>query len=276
MSSDVKGIWPGNLDTNVGNAPDDIWMSEVAGKSKKDASVSPNDGIMKDATVQKYIKGMKEAFGTWKTDTIAGRIAHAQAVIDGVTTEAKLPSLPIISDADLDPRSKLTIENAVFDSRNWRMIVRADLLARPSLSAADAASLAGTIFHETRHSEQEFNILRYVEPSGWRYGGITAPASVVKLARANPLSSDSAIGIQAKTMYENMYGLGSARRTQILRELSSSTQGYNQTVQRYGAASSQAMFSRSTMMSSHDAYQAFPEESDAFSAGNKIINQWKR
>ncbi|UOD29379.1 hypothetical protein INH39_28895 [Massilia violaceinigra] len=160
---------------------------------------------MRDDIVENYLKAMKDTiFRTWKTDSVSKRVENMQLVIADRTKAGKLPRLTVDADSDYLPSRKLTNANGQFEPDRWRMVIRADLVERNSVSKENAMAFPGTLFHETRHSEQRFNVLRYVEPNGWRFPGVNAPKHAVNLAR--PPNSDSAARIQAKYMELDGHG----------------------------------------------------------------------
>ncbi|NHZ42754.1 hypothetical protein [Massilia aquatica] len=155
------------------------------------------------------------------------------------------------------------------------MVIRADLSEGNSVSKENAMAFPGTLFHETRHSEQRFNVLRYVEPNGWRFPGVNAPKHAVDLARTSPPNSDSAARIQAKMMNESVYGTGRARRAQVMAMMDQTGSASNQAVPSHGVESPQAEAAWFEHSPWYDAYRELPEEADAFKAGTKVGLMWK-
>jgi hypothetical protein len=62
-------------------------------------------------------------------------------------------------------------------------------------------------------------MLRYKEPTGWRFPLSDFKDDVVKMARANPLDARTVDGMAAKGYYESMYGLGRTERMQTFTAL---------------------------------------------------------
>ena len=269
---------PGNEGTHAEDVQNNDALSLAANvANSQDANRHlPSDGIMQDKFLQGFIKAMKDkVFATWEKDTVEQRIANANSVIDSLTREAILPQLVLRTDTSPGELKKLTRENAQFEMRRWTILARADLFARGPLSAEQEKELAATLVHEIRHSEQIFNILRYVEPSGWRFHGFAVPKHIVELARARPLNSSSELGARTKELYESTYGLHRAKRNQIMAKMEDAEESYQAAVKRYGRGSQQARTAEVERNAWHDAYLNLPIESDAFAAGQKLNQIWE-
>ncbi|MBC3930227.1 hypothetical protein [Undibacterium curvum] len=125
-------------------------------------------------------------------------MSNAQTGANDLTDSAQLPRVELTNDVTLPDKQKLTSENAVFEGRDWQIKIRNDLLTRASLSSREAEQFAETLFHEVRHSEQTDDMLRYKEPTGWRFPLSDFKDDVVKMARANPLDARTVDGMAAK------------------------------------------------------------------------------
>jgi hypothetical protein len=137
---------------------------------------------------------------------------------------------------------------------NWRMDVDSALLTSPTLSAAQASSLADTAYHEGRHAEQWYAAAQSqaaASPNPATSGPAVAtslgmPASVGNAAAANPRPANSSPNAVLGQAVAGSVVTRGAQRNATLR----------------------AVLADPTNPTKYARYQALPEEKDAFRTGD--------
>ncbi|MCI0464065.1 MAG: hypothetical protein L0Z62_44590 [Gemmataceae bacterium] len=137
---------------------------------------------------------------------------------------------------------------------NWRLDIDSGLLNSPTLSPAQASSLANTAYHEGRHAEQWYAAAQSqaaASPNPATSGPAVAtslgiPASVGNAAAANPLPANSSPHAVLGQAVAGSVVTRGAQRNATLR----------------------AVLANPTDPTTYARYQALPEESDAFRTGN--------
>lgn len=106
-----------------------------------------------------------------------------------------------------------------FTETTWEMQVNPDILAG-DVTHNELGDVARTFYHEARHAEQIFNILRLLagqrKPKVFALHKTGALAEIVDLAYENPLAPDTPQGISAQGQYDYMYGKHEDKRDQII------------------------------------------------------------
>lgn len=138
-----------------------------------------------------------------------------------------------------------------FDSQNWQMNVDPTAFGDGKMqNAADAADAANTVYHESRHTEQWYQMAQMRAGLGDSADQLTSsmrvPADVAAQAAANPTLQCDASEAQAEQNYDSVYGTGKAHRDQVL----------------------------TTTPMNQGQYCALPEEADAWSTGAEVSNSY--
>jgi hypothetical protein len=134
-----------------------------------------------------------------------------------------------------------------FGFSNWQMKV--DPAAFDDSKMVDpvlAADAANTVYHESRHTEQWYEMARMRAGLGDSSDQLSStmgiPANIAAQASANPMVQCDATEVQAEQDYDSVYGAGATNRNQVL----------------------------SNTSTNHAAYCALPEEADAWRTGAEV------
>jgi hypothetical protein len=120
-----------------------------------------NVGVATRATVggdspSKYVSGTLAALGKQQTIGLGAFVTAQTKIIQTALAEHKVYSTPLVAEPLSDPATR-----AHFSPVSWRISVNSNSWPDP-LSRDEAIELAGTIYHEARHAEQWFSMIRYV------------------------------------------------------------------------------------------------------------------
>jgi hypothetical protein len=134
-----------------------------------------------------------------------------------------------------------------FAFQNWKMKVDPTAFDDSKmLDPATAADAANTVYHESRHTEQWYNMAQMRAGMGDSAAQLSStmgiPANIAQQAAANPMLACNAQEYQAEQDYNSVYGAGAAHRGQVLTQ-----QPMNQA-----------------------QYCALPEEADAWRTGAEV------
>jgi hypothetical protein len=131
----------------------------------------------------------------------------------------------------------------------WSIRVNQDLLANATLTTAQAADLADTMYHEARHAEQWYRMAQLLSGQGKTSAEIAStmgiPARIATIAFGDPIDEDSMEALIADGWFQSVYGTGSARRAR-------------------------ALGPRGT----YQEYRNLPEETDAWRVGSSVTAEY--
>ncbi len=107
-------------------------------------------------TPSKYVSKTVAALGKQQTIGRAVFVASLAGLIQGAQAEHKVYPTPLVQESLPDPATR-----AHFSPRSWTISVNVNSWPDP-LTRDEAIDLAGTLYHEARHAEQWFSMIRYV------------------------------------------------------------------------------------------------------------------
>ncbi|HEY2710739.1 MAG TPA: Ig-like domain-containing protein [Caulobacteraceae bacterium] len=213
-------------------------------------------GLDQDKTVSSYDAGVEQLKADWPTLTADQRRQQFLALANAALATAGVPPLAAIAD---DP-TKVGF-NASFAGSTNSMNVAPGVFTAPTVTDDFIENLASTIYHESRHAEQLFQILRLGPSMGvakTTYSRIATP-TVLNAAYAHPLNPSSLDAIYAKAFYNSEYGSGAQYRTGVLQQALALPPGVS-----WNAAQMQV----------YHAYTSLPEEADAFQVESRVVALW--
>jgi hypothetical protein len=167
-------------------------------------------------------------------DRAAAMVAAANAAL---ASEGVPPST-------LDPTGTQS-DDASFDSQSWKLqVTPGDYDDSRMIDPANAAEAANVVYHESRHTEQSYDMARMRAGLGDTSAQLSStmhiPAGVAEQAAANPMVQCDEREIRAEQNYDSEYGAGAAN------------------------------FAQAESGTNAAAYCALPEEADAWRTGSEV------
>jgi hypothetical protein len=160
-----------------------------------------------------------------------------------------------------------------FGFATWVMRIGRARLEGDSISEEDARSIAATVYHEARHTEQWFRMAQLRAAQGLGVAALVTElgieARIARLARAAPLVRGSMEAVIAQGWWDSVYGSGSAHREAVLGEVdraSTERRAAQAAFDANGTAANQTRLDRANERfdRAFAAYQNLPEENDAW------------
>lgn len=179
-------------------------------KSKKDLT-----GIGATVAVGRFVAAAKKVQTDWATLTPEERASKLGAAANAELTTAGVP-------ATTQKVEELSVAGQ-FDFETWSLELGKKAFEEPSVDNTDAADLADTVYHETRHAEQWHRMARYMAGQGKDADEIADQTSIPKRittdAVAKPLDKKTPEGREAKAIYRSVEGKKSKHRIKVLTKL---------------------------------------------------------
>jgi len=214
-----------------------------------------------------------EAFDQW--DTLGTAQARADALVEAVNRRLTAAGVSTVTAVLYDGDSPA--EEGSFDFPTWTMQLNRLLLNQSGLTKEDAASLANTVYHEARHTEQWFWMARYLAGQGYSAAGIAhnlgIPAQIARDAKAAPpIRPGTTDAVIASGWYESVYGSGAAHREDVLTRLTEADWAVTTAkcrCQQSPSPANDALLAQAEAAFDvvHDEYRELPEENDAWATG---------
>lgn len=253
-------------------------------------------GMNTPSAIDSFATQMVELKGRWSKLTPAERKKALQRIVDDSATSAGFlsPSVKIDDSLAAGRNGELS-----FDT--WEIAINKTLVDKNTMSDEEFEKMANTIYHETRHAEQWWLIMRRDAAEGLTAEQIIAKRGVkspiiVGEAVSKPLRIFDARRACADAMYQSVYGADATARNETIEGLSTHRQALNDAIAKNSA--SQAAYKRlekdghataaakqaaldqwqndfnaytAAKKASDDnyaAYRALPEEADAWESGD--------
>jgi type VI secretion system secreted protein VgrG len=243
----VTGIVPVN--SAVGG-----FAAAVAGLfKKKPAPPAPMPyqfGLADPKNMEEFCKDMKAVQQAWPGMTVAQREGAIADALNKQLAKSGVPPIDVVAH-DYGPGDPYT--NGTFGFTKWEVEIKKATMEKATLSDAEAAELADTTYHESRHCEQWFQMVRTqaaanpgldrnaLAKSNW------VSKDVVREAMKKPMDPAAPEAAFGKAMNDSVYGPGAAHRNKVLTDLGDPDPAVA------GPA--------------YPQYKALPEEADAWNVG---------
>lgn len=185
---------------------------------KKDDEKPPADmtGIGATVAVDRFIVAAKDVQKNWTSLKAEDRAASfgkvANAELKAASVYEVIPKLE-----DLGQFA------GQFHFGTWILGLGKAPFSAASVTDGEAAEMAGTVYHESRHAEQWHRMARLLAGQGKKPAEITTslgiPAKVAADAATKPLKdATTAEGKEATSWYESVYGAKAAERKKLFKE----------------------------------------------------------
>lgn len=189
---------------------------------------------MSDQTqINGFANGMADLRKDWAALTADQRSRRLQDLVDARAAASGFPSPQVAADSLGGP-------NGVLRFPTWQVVVDKKLVNSPALSDSQAAALGDTLYHETRHAEQWYQIARRQAAEGIAPAEIARrtqmPVAVTKQAATQPIAANDPGRACADAMYESVYGSGRGHRNTTLTNLGAQGKAVEQAQTDYNAA----------------------------------------
>jgi len=172
---------------------------------------------------------------------------RATALMAKVNERLAAANVPIVGQAIQD----LGGDAGQFDFTVWNILLDDSVLSKETLTDAEQADMADTVYHEARHAEQWYRMAQMRAGQGRTAAQIATemgiPARIAALAAGAPLAEGSMDALIADGWYQSVYGSGSAHRERVLGPTGT-----------------------------YDEYMNLPEESDAWRVGGAVTEAYNR
>lgn len=239
--------------------------------------------------IDAFVRGVKQVQQNWAA--LGAPSARAQALLAVCNAALRSIGVPPMGDLELhsmEPRG-------MFDRDQWKLVFRKQILSQPApLSDAEAAGIADTALHETRHCEQHFRIARYLAGQHVSAQALATqrkiPITVAKAATANPLTHQNGTPQEVQEAQQWKQALSTQGQSQHNHHISGTTgQAIQQladrraaaqqaltdlqdhqtphNLQRASLAASALAAQIATVQNLYPAYRAIPCEADAHEVG---------
>ena len=234
-----------------------MFESGLAAKESREAYVAVTEGVQ---TAWKDLKTAK---------------ARADELFKGVKAE--------LDKAQVLPTPKHEVKDlgkvaGVFVFKDWAIYLDDNAFSAPDLDDDAARSVAGTVYHEARHAEQQHKMARMLAAKGNDAAQIHAkmkiPLDVAENAFGNPLQKGTVEFAVASQQFDSVHGPGKAQHDKAEAEVPS-----NEELQAARAAAeanptpeNKARHAR--LVAAFKAYHNLPTEHDAFGTESSFEESW--
>lgn len=235
----------------------DLWVG--AGPPNSVVMGSPNVligdvgfGLADPANMDEYCEGFRQLVRDWPGLTPEQRRQRMADLVNRQLAKSGCPPVGVNS----NPALAGTSTRGQFSFSTWNIDMNPDLLASNSLSTQDARTLANTLYHEARHSEQWWDAARVAAGGGSNAAQISTsmgiPPSTASAAAASPASGTSPAAVMGRATQRSVYGAGHDHREGVFAAMRNNPPG---------SPARQAAYQQ---------YRALPEEQDAWRTGDSL------
>ncbi|MFP3556886.1 DUF4157 domain-containing protein [Paraburkholderia sp. SIMBA_049] len=124
-------------------------------KGRKAGRLTDLTGVGSLISIERFAMHMHALPKTWGPKTPDERLAAVTNLANAELSDAKVPEFRLPS------KSKPMLAKAEFSSLTWQLFTSDDIVTKSALSNDDAADLANSALHESRHAEQQYLAARY-------------------------------------------------------------------------------------------------------------------
>lgn len=184
-------------------------------------------GLAKHDLIATYTGEMKEVFNNWdKPGTPEARRQALEKEIGKFFDNVKVPACKVKPGPDG--------KSSEFDNKSWTIFLKpvafADLPADPAARNNLAGLIAATLYHESRHAEQDFRIAQMLAGRGKTDEEIfvitQTDANIIKQIGTNKLKPGTMEALIAEGWYDSIYGSGKAHRAAVYSNLAQNQKQY--------------------------------------------------
>lgn len=241
-------------------------------------------GIATNLAIGRFVNAAKDVQRHWgklKVDERAQQLGKAanEELKAARVTEAT----PVVM--DIDSAGK-------FGIATWTLKLGKKAFSAAAVTDAEAADVADTVYHESRHAEQWYRMARLEagkqKSADQIQKSMGIPARVAQDAYKEPLEAGSSEGKEANTWWESVYGSNAKERSEILKSLNPLEEAVDKAQADYDKIKSDPAVSadkKSEAFSAwtgaydkwkenSDKYHALPEEADAWKVGGKVTSTY--
>lgn len=243
-------------------------------------------GIGGRMPIYRFIEAAKQVEKDWAT--MKSGTERAKAFGAAANAELKAAGVP-----EVRIRVKKMDDLGQLDFATWTLDIGREAFDPATADRSAIGDAADTVYHESRHAEQWFRIARLQAGKGWKAWTIATklgiPLKIAKAAVANPLAAGAgAEATQASAWYESVYGTGRKQRNKTLTDMSKLgknleaakkalaklTKSKKATEKQKEAARKKVDDLQKKYDDVYAAYEALPEEADAWDVGREVTTQW--
>lgn len=188
-------------------------------------------GLAEEKSINQYVGAAKTIQTQWAT--LKTPQARASALIKVVNERLSAAGVPICNQALKD----LGAAAGQLSFETWTIDLGKEAFSKATLTDAEAAEIADTVYHEARHAEQWYRMAQMLAGKGRSAKAIAREtgikAEVVATAVSNPLKPGSMEALIAEGWHESVYGARAAYREQVLTEVLASKTALNKAQETY-------------------------------------------
>jgi hypothetical protein len=251
---------------------------------KADDKVPPDmTGLGARVAVNRFIVAAKDVQKNWGKLKVDERADHL-----GKAANAELKAVGCY---EVTPNLEELSEAGKFHFSTWVLGLGKAPFGAASVTDDQAAEIADTVYHESRHAEQWHRMARLLAGKGNSAGDIMKQLGIAGKAAADaatkPIKDATAgEGKEASAWYESAYGAGAAQRNKLLGEtmpkysklLDEAAAEYHKLKADKAATKDQKDAAYKKWVAAYDAYKkeagdpyhALPEEADAWAVAGKM------
>lgn len=271
-------------------------------------------GLHSEARVKPYVHGFKQLQHQWPTLSAEQRRQHIQTLVNTQLHATGAPALTFKQYHAPDAGTGGEFDFTHWTINISDHYTGASGPQAHQLSDWDAKVLATMIYHESRHSEQWYMAARKRAADLQAAGGLTPqqqaqkmaqemgiPLPIAQRAQQHPLPKNSPLAPCAQQVYDSIYGTHAAARNATLTHFHQENVALDNAKQQAAAAQAklaadqnaganpahlhhdaallhQAQAHAQNVQHQSDlakaAYQALPEEADAYDTGHQVERDW--
>lgn len=205
--------------------------------------------------IDAFVRGVKHVQQAWAT--LGAPQARAQALCDACNTALHDIGVYPIAAPEVQPMEP----RGAFNRRDWKLIFREQTLSQPApLGGSEAAGIADTALHESRHCEQHFRVARYL--AGQRQSAKTIatqreiPLAVAQAAAARPLTRQNGTSQEIQEAKQWKQEFGAKHQVQHDHHIAGATGQEIEQLAHRRAAAQQALTDLQDHQTPHDLQQA--------------------
>lgn len=248
-----------------------LWVDGIAGPRTMPAAFPV--GLAKSSEVEGFVKEAKQVQADWaKLKTGAER---AKALADAVNKHLAAAGVPVCKDVVKD----LGNDSGQFDFTTWSLFLGQGPFSKATITDEEAADIADTVFHESRHCEQWFMMAQMLAGKKLKAAVIATtmsiPANIATAAVANPIKQGTTEAIQAEGWYDSVYGSNADYRNKVLDNVEATDNARKKAEENYKknpTPANKAKLEAATAKfeAAHKRYMELPEEADAWRVGGQV------
>lgn len=178
-------------------------------------------GLGRVESMTRYVKDTEKIVQTWGTLDTAGKRANAIKTL--LTQYSRANGIPIPSFQSVQMTPGL---NGSFTHRTWKLEINSAAL-NANMTPDQIRDTMATLYHEARHAEQNFMVLRLLAGTGRSAAEIRSetslPTPVIASAMRQPIQPGSVQAVVANEFYQARFGATAEARDKTM---------YNLTVRR--------------------------------------------